>query len=60
MHKTKCGQPDEKPEVTEIVCTILGCERCKEFNGTVYYRSDLKKGIEMIVKEHKNMDNKGE
>jgi len=35
----------------EISCTLVGCRGCKNFNGTEFYRADVRKGVAMWAKK---------
>lgn len=52
MYKYPCGVLDDEPESwkCEVACLIVGCQRCKNFNGTEYYNMDVKKGLAMWAK----------
>ncbi len=53
--KYPCGaesesSPDERWK-DEISCTLVGCRRCKNFNGTEYYKANTRKGVAMWAKK---------
>ena len=53
--KYPCGvESDSTPEEQwkdEISCTLVGCQGCKNFNGTEYYQANVKKGVAMWAKK---------
>lgn len=54
MNTHPCGaetdsSPDEKWK-DEIACTLIGCQKCKNFNGIEFYQSNVKNAIAMWAK----------
>ncbi len=35
----------------EISCVLVGCKGCKNFNGTEYYKANVRKGIAMWARK---------
>ena len=57
----KCGFDDGLPAEEDwkinISCQMVGCKNCKNFNGTVYFEANIKKGLAIWArKELKDME----
>ena len=51
----KCGKMTHRTKgyEVELICCILGCKDCPDYNGTEYFKEDHKRADEIINQHRK-------